>query len=374
MGSVHRHIPFGMLRSENAIVLPYYALIAAIVGIGGSAAVLNDPMRRRIVVATSLLAIGLFVGARDVGVGTDTIGYFFQYQSGYERTDEVGYSALSDVAAAIGLDFQGFLFLTSGIVIGAVSIAIYRYSQVPWQSFYLYITMGLFVMSLTGIRQSLAAAFVILAIVALLEGRGVMFLSLVLIAYAFHNSALLVLPLIALTHLKLSRRGGLIVLVVAAIVGTQSRLVASALRWMGWEKYEVYIEQGLAINPLVLAVSLFVPLACLALWPTEEPSNWRAKDEPRGRSAHSMLFLLAVLNFACVSLALNVPMMTRLTYYFTTFVAILIPNTISYWDSRPGRLLANAALILLPFTLFVLTVPDSSLGIAPYSPFYGGMR
>lgn len=346
-------------------MLPYYVLLILVVGLGLIASPLPDPSRRRIVVALSFAAISFMTGLRAVTVGTDTFGYSLQYKAGYRREDEPGYAILGDAASSLGLNFQAFLLMVALFVTGSVAAAFYLYSQVPWQSFYLHVTMGLFAMSMSGLRQSLAAGIGILAIILLLKDRRLLFVVLIFLAYTFHNSALVLLPLALFSRVRFTRRNASIALVAASLATTQGAAVAKVIEWVDLQKYDPYFESVTEINPFVILMSLIVPVVALVLWPAD-PASWDRSGGARRVSVHSMMYLLSVLNFAFVALASEVPIMLRLTYYFVTFNAILIPNAISSCTNVKIRLAANAALLLLPLVFFSVTVPDSSLGIAPY--------
>lgn len=361
-------------------MLVYLALIAVILSMPLLTSFGGTP-RHVVTVSVSLLAIVGVCGLRAVSVGTDTFGYFREYRSFYRRDDELGYSHISRLSHEIGLDFQEFLLLTSLIVTGAVAYAIYRHSAIPWQSFFLHITLGLFVMSMSGIRQSLAVAISVAAITLLMRRREVLFVCLVVLAYTFHNSALILLPFVLVSRVRLSQRNAAIVLSLAAGVATQGSLVARGIEVAGLDKYSVYLEDASAqTNPLVILVSGLIPLACMLLWPkslntpskvlTQSDGGMPIRERADPWRQHSLLYTLAVANFVVVALAGSVPMMSRMTYYFVTFVAILLPNTIVELRDPRVRSIAMGACISLPLAMFLLTTPDSSLGVVPYRFFW----
>lgn len=91
-------------------------------------------------------------------------------------------------------DFQIFLFALAVITQVIVAILIYKYSPKPWLSYLVYNCMGFYVAGFSLIKQYLAMAIIMWAMMAIFEKRPLKFLILTLIAGFIHMPALCFLP------------------------------------------------------------------------------------------------------------------------------------------------------------------------------------
>lgn len=98
------------------------------------------------------------------------------------------------VAVITDGDYQLYLLLIAIIVEVAVAVLVYRYSPRPWVSFLVWNCMSFYIFGFSAVKQSLAMAFVVLAMVEVLENRPGRFLVLTLIAGFIHFPAYAFLP------------------------------------------------------------------------------------------------------------------------------------------------------------------------------------
>ena len=98
------------------------------------------------------------------------------------------------IATVTDGDYQLFLLSIAIIVEIAVAVLVYRYSPRPWVSFLVWNCMSFYIFGFSAVKQSLAMAFVVLAMVEILENRPGRFLVLTLIAGFIHFPAYAFLP------------------------------------------------------------------------------------------------------------------------------------------------------------------------------------
>ena len=91
-------------------------------------------------------------------------------------------------------DFQVFLMVVAIIIEVAVAVVVYKYSPLPWISYLVWNCIGFYIFGFSALKQSLAMAFVMLAMDAVLESRLRRFLVLTLIAGFIHFPAFAFLP------------------------------------------------------------------------------------------------------------------------------------------------------------------------------------
>ena len=171
-----------------------------------------------------LLAGGLFVLMATMRYG---IGYdYFNYERLYEQLGPmtaaqlvqdplgkqfIGYSLLTHLLYRAGLDYRSLLLVINLLMTGVVLWFVKRYSPLPWMSLFFYLTLQFFAHSMNLFRQSIAATICLLAYPFLKRRKLLPFVLVVLLAAAFHTSALFFLPFYWILNWKCDGRllGGL---------------------------------------------------------------------------------------------------------------------------------------------------------------------
>ncbi|MCV9884810.1 EpsG family protein [Metabacillus halosaccharovorans] len=135
----------------------------------------------------------------------NTIGDTYFYMHAYETIDftweyaienkDPGFSVLQMYLKNISNDPQLLLFITALVTNLLIVITLFRYSKMIEISFYVFIASGMFIVSMNGIRQFLAASIIFWATKYLLTGQFKQYFFIVLFASAFHESALVLLPI-----------------------------------------------------------------------------------------------------------------------------------------------------------------------------------
>ncbi len=115
---------------------------------------------------------------------------------------ESGYVVLNWVLSHIGIGFQGFLVLYAFFCVITHSRFIYKYSKNPCLTFLIFIAFAAFGYIFGLLRQSIAASILLLSVDAIRDKKFIKFLLLVLLAFTFHRSALIFLPLYFASKIK----------------------------------------------------------------------------------------------------------------------------------------------------------------------------
>jgi hypothetical protein len=146
----------------------------------------------------------LIAGLRDRTVGTDTgsyVKYFGDIRTFADvvvtggRMGEYAFWLLTWLLHFISDQYVVYLFAIALIVVGCYQRAIIAYSNNIEISFFVFITMGFYTFFFNGARQGIACAIYALAIGPLLERNFKNYLGYVLLAFLFHKSAIILLPL-----------------------------------------------------------------------------------------------------------------------------------------------------------------------------------
>ncbi|AZB43590.1 EpsG family protein [Bacillus sp. FJAT-42376] len=161
-------------------------------------------------------------------------------------------------------DDPQILILTTAIITNILVIQVLnQYSRVVELSTYLYVTSGLFTVSMNGIRQFLAASIIFGGTILIFKGKRNLYFMLVIFASFFHLSALVLIPVYFLVRKKAWRAETFILLflAVAAIVSFNqfSEGLFSLLQGTQYQEYREFSEGGASyVRVLVNAAPLII--------------------------------------------------------------------------------------------------------------------
>lgn len=141
----------------------------------------------------------LICSLRNAEFGPDTLSYVSDYLSlsyinildlwGNFDKDPF-FFLFSKIISLFGVSYQVWLAIIAAIFIFSISKLVYKYSNEAYLSFVALISLGYFYFSLTGLRQTLALAMVLLSYNYLRERKLIPFVGLVILGSLFHASAL----------------------------------------------------------------------------------------------------------------------------------------------------------------------------------------
>ncbi|MEK3991741.1 EpsG family protein [Robertmurraya sp. FSL R5-0851] len=222
----------------------------------------------RLLVAGVMVSLVVISGLRK-NIG-DTFFYMHSFKVSNFTWDSIvkdkdfGFGILQMLLKNYSTDPQTLIFVTALITNILIVLTLSKYSGLFELSTYAYITGGLFLVSMNGIRQVLAAAIIFTATRFIISGNWIMYFLVVLIAATFHQSALILLPIYFLVRYKAWSRATIILLFfsVIIVVGFDlfSSLLFSAIEDTQYGHYSNFDEGGANVirvavyaAPLVIA-------------------------------------------------------------------------------------------------------------------------
>jgi transmembrane protein EpsG len=223
---------------------------------------------QKIYVFGSLLALALVSGLRS------NIGDTYFYKHAFEVNDftweqvkdqeNIGFWIFQMYLKKFSDDPQ-ILIITTAVITNILIIYVFtKYSRNFEISTYVYITGGLYLVTMNGIRQSLTAAIIFMATRFIISGNFITYALIVLFASTFHESALILLPIYFLVRYKAWSRATLMLLVIAVIIvigfDQFSSILFSGLEDTQYGHYKHFQEGGANIirvavfgTPLIIA-------------------------------------------------------------------------------------------------------------------------
>lgn len=193
----------------------YWIIVAVVIGLG---MVTPQEGRYRKFYIMSMAAFHAFVcGFRYMYLTGDLIKYageyrkmvnygWFSEQVFHEGRNAGFYWLMKLISTLTKGNFQIFLIVLAIITQVVLAVCIYRYSPKPWLSYLVYNCMGFYVFGFSAIKQALAMAIVMWAMMEILEKRPINFLLLMAVAGLMHMPALCFLPAYFLSRRRVNGR------------------------------------------------------------------------------------------------------------------------------------------------------------------------
>jgi len=197
----------------------------------------------------------------------DNIGDTFFYMHSYalthftlptiDYTGDFGFNMLQLLLQRLSSNPQVMIFVCALITNALIVAVLYNYSKLFELSVYVYITAGMFLTSMNGIRQYLAAAIVFTGTKYLLNGDWKKYFAIVLLAATFHKSALIFVPIYFLVRHKAWTKTTfvLIALSVLIVIGFNqfSNVLFTTIADTQYGHYQNFSEGGANINRVFIA-------------------------------------------------------------------------------------------------------------------------
>lgn len=195
------------------------------------------PAVSRLFLFIAFAVMVLAAGMRNRSVGTDTgsyVGYFNDLHAFGDvaaltnKMGEHGFWMLTWLVRQMSNQYVVYLLVIAVIVVGCFERAIVINSTHIVISFFVFITMGFYSFFFNGARQGIATSIVCLAIGPLLEHNFKKYLAYVLLAYLFHKTAIVMLPLYFVFNRPNTVRNNLIVAIIGCFTALFFRTIVES--------------------------------------------------------------------------------------------------------------------------------------------------
>lgn len=294
-----------------------------------------------VLVFGTLLSLVLISGLR-ANIG-DTYFYIHTYEINdftwdYITTQkDIGFGILQMILQKYSNDAQILIFTTALITNVLIVLVLYKYSRMFELSMYVYITGGLFLVSMNGIRQVLAAAIVFAGTKYLIEGSWKQYMLVVLFASLFHQSALILIPIYFLVRFKAWSKATFILIFSAIIIviGFEqfTAVLFSAIENTQYGAYKNFAEGGASIiRAAVYAVPLLI--------------SYFGREKLREIFPNSDYIVnMSLLGFAFMLISTQNWIFARFAIYFDLYQIILVSWIVKLFCEKDQRIVYYAVLI-----------------------------
>lgn len=255
---------------------------------------------------------------------------------------DIGFGILQMLLQKYFSDSQAMV-LTSALITNVIIVSVlYRYSRLFEVSLFVYITGGMFLVSMNGIRQVLAAAIIFGATKFLINGNWIAYILIVLIASTFHQSALVLVPIYFIVRYKAWSKATIILLLLSILIvigfDQFSLILFSAIEETQYGHYSSFNEGG--ANIIRVAVNA-VPLIIAFL----------GKDRLREINPSSDFIVnMSILGFVFMLISTQNWIFARFSIYFSLYQLILISWIVKLFNTKSQRFIYLA--LLFCYTLY----------------------
>lgn len=276
-----------------------------------------------VLVTTSII---IFQGFRNYSVGTDLMGYirgylnigsmpflYLQYQN-YEK----GYVLLNKILYYVGLSDRQFLIVIALMIQIPIFYTIYKYSENYLISIFWYFSFGNFIMTFSGLRQSIAMSIIFSSYYFILKRQKLKYLLSIFLASVFHTSALFCLILYPVYYMKIKRKKFPLIFLglVSLFLLNDKILILAGILYKG---RIIEIEKTNAYTMLIIYLFIYV----LSL-------IFNKKDREYQGLRNMLLLLEAIYLFAPIHFTF-----TRIGYPITLYMTLFIPKLLKQMKIKP---------------------------------------
>ena len=228
---------------------------------------------------------------KDYSVGSDTFGYISIYNNsiigdGISWNNEIGYVLINKFFRSLNIPFRIFWGVYSFFIISIFSWFIFKHSIDMMISVCGYMALGLFPMSMSGIRQMLCVGLFLIAIQQYIDfvsdpkrnpKKIVILLLLFIIGSTIHSSMIFLLPVLLLCNIKLPKLFYWIAIFICLVLSVFGEPFVKLI--VSYTQYSFYLssyherEYLVIIRSMVIIISFFI--ACITSWFRFTPTPYR---------------------------------------------------------------------------------------------------
>lgn len=361
---------------DTRIVLYVIIILLGII-VGGSGKDVNRKKQKWYVISILTLLI-LESSLRSLSVGTDTMGYYNDFESikGYSWSNiwgafsatyqqgegkDPGFAVFVKLVQLFSGDFNFFLFISALLFFIPLGLILYNYSSHILQlvfAFTLYVAL-FHIVALSGIRQQIATGFTFLALLEMGKGKKWRSLLFVGIGSIIHISALifLLVPVLSLLNRKYLKPIHLAsFFTIPIVIVYSSAIMLFAASFIENDYYSSY-GAGESNREAYFYIFLMELLSLFCYISIKKEHIMKSSSISR------LYIMLPLLTLTVPLISLNGAMI-RIGQYFTLYMMLLAP--ISFDLFLPQKLRASNYIIMI-IALMFLSLNSSSFN---YSFFW----
>lgn len=331
----------------------------------------NLPLKKGgwLFILLTFIVMVLFAGLRDEFVGTDTFNYVYKFRSLANEIatveennkgflEEPGYELIQKIALFISTDYWSLLCVIASVFSAFVLIAINKYSNNRLLSLFLFITLGYYTYCFNGARQAIALSIYMMSFEYILNGKFLKYSIWILIAFLFHRSVIIALPLFFIFRMRFSTASIILISISGLLISQLLPLFLEAAIEID-EKYIVYAENDARGGYLLTAFYVLLSIFFIYLR-RHIPKNGLKKYD-----TYLQMLICGSVIYLVVSLSDSYVELTRFAAYFQTASIFLFAET--YNRNRHILKWPMLTCIIIGCLIFYYIFVSSMAALIPYN-------
>lgn len=262
---------------------------------------------------------------KDILNGDSQKIYMFVSQQGYLGYGEIeiGFVIFNKIVAYIWDNPQITIICTSAITCFGFAYFIYKNSDNVFLATFLFLTEGIYLHSFNGVRQYMAIAIGINAYNAIKEKHYWKALLIIVLASAFHNSALIFLIFFVVANIKHAKSNFVLcafALTIAVMFYKPFLQMVAAV----FPQYEAYTTNNFWGSNVGFTSLLWIMeiVICILI---AFRYNWKSENIDEKNDVFNITFF-SLLYITIELISMNVSAFSRVSLYFRPFIVLLFPK------------------------------------------------
>ena len=307
----------------------------------------------------------LLSGLRDFSIGADTLAYeyifdqmvykswsnvitnFFDSYFATAQGMEPGYIMFEKFVQIFTTNYQVFLIIIAMIFTIPLGIWIYKNSSEPAMSFLIYSVLFYAFFAITGLRQTIATALVVMIGYEFIKERRFWpFLIITLVAFAMHKTAICFFPFYFIANKKITKNHFTILLAIYPFLFVFRNQLMVLLG--GLAGYEQYVEQFEGAGTWTFSAILLILLGV---------TIFKCKIMLKNNSNVTHYINALLIAFSFVPLTFVNPSAMRVVQYYSIFLMLLVPEIIRSFNKDERTIVHYVATVVLVI-LFIKNNPQ----------------
>ena len=329
----------------------------------------NKLINKRFPLLAFFLIFIALLSLRNLRCGTDLVTYYnkfilaepFSFSSPLNLTaTEPGYTLFVALFRSITGSFRLFLVVCAAISVMPIMLLYFKETNHNLLSIALFVGMAPFSIFFSGIRQSIAIGIGAICYWCCKKNKLILFILLVVLAFSFHQTAIMLLPMYPLTHVKITKKWILPISALYAACLVFNKQIFGFFLGISQRYENRYVIQETGSYTFLFLLLIITAYTFIILDDSDE-TVFRFKN------------LIVLSLFLQCFAPINIVAM-RLNYYYLIFIPILIPKIIenSKMQFRKVAVISEYVFVFFFFIWFFKEAYTGAdfLNIFPYVPFW----
>ncbi len=309
-------------------------------------------------------------------VGTDYfsyVRYFERIESGLSSPAEPGFNIISSIVSTLNMNSQVVFLVFSILTMFFIYKGVKYYADDKYfykPVFYIIFIIFTFIPSLNGMRQALAAAIVLYASRFIIEKKFFRYIVWIFIAIGFHFSSIIFIAFYFVINRKYKTVILLSILFITfviarlGLINTILEYILANYKFLDVGGYiDNYLKSSYNQREIQFGIVFYINFLVLVLFIF-------LQDRIRKDSKDTLVFNMFFLYVFSGVLSMGAPMLSRLTYYFSIYMAIYIPKFTTIFNKKSQKTI-EYILVILYSALFLFIIIRGYLnpGSTDYIPY-----